>query len=63
MGLEGVHQAIKRTGDDVHQAIKRTGDDVSIDDVQQAIKDTGETIMKKFYPIVGKKKIQGHQLS
>lgn len=55
VGLEGVHQAIKRTGDDVHQAIKRTGDDVRIDDVQQAIKDTGETIMKKFHPIVGKK--------
>ena len=61
MGLEGVHQAIKRTGDDVHQAIKRTGDDVHqaiqkrIDDVQQAIKETGETIMKKFHPIVEKK--------
>ena len=55
VGLEGVHQAIKRTGDDVHQAIKRTGDDVRIDDVQQAIKDTGETIMKKFYPHCRKK--------
>ena len=57
VGLEGVHQAIKRTGDDVHQAIKRTGDDVQkrIDDVQQAIKETGETIMKKIHPIVAKK--------
>ena len=39
VGLEGVHQAIKRTGDDV----------------QQAIKETGETIMKKLHPIVEKK--------
>ena len=46
MGLEGVHQAIKRTGDDVQKRI---------DDVQQAIKETGETIMKKIHPIVAKK--------
>ena len=49
MGLEGLHQAIKRTGDDVHQAIHKR-----IDDVQQAIKETGETLMKKFHPIVEK---------
>lgn len=50
VGLEGLHQAIKRTGDDVHQAIHKR-----IDDVQQAIKETGETLMKKFHPIVEKK--------
>ena len=43
VGLESVHQAIKRTGDDVNQAIQKR-----IDDAQQAI-------MKKFHPIVEKK--------
>ena len=45
VGLEGVHQAIKRTGDDVHEAIKRTGDDVQ-QTILKAIRETGETIIK-----------------
>ena len=51
VGLDSVHQAIKRTGDDVHQAMQK-----GFSGLHQAIK---ETMMKNFHPIVEKKNDSG----